>query len=178
MKMFWIAALCLAFSAPVFAQSADTNEPASRDDVILYLQTMRSHDLIQRMLEAQSKATQQLVHDQLAQERRLPADYNARMKKWVDELFKNMPIDEMTQAMIPAYQKHFTKGDIEAMNAFYSSPVGQKVLQVLPDVTQEGLQAMMPILSKYLADWKQRMQDDLKQGATPAGAQKDALMSN
>jgi hypothetical protein len=25
-----------------------------------------------------------------------------------DELIKGMPLDEMTQAMVPAYQKHFT----------------------------------------------------------------------
>jgi len=177
MRMFCIAAVCLAFSAPAFTQSAD-NEQASRDDVIQYLQTRRSHDMMQRMIEAQSKSVQQLMHDQLAQEKLLPADYDARMKKWVDELYKNMPIDEMTQAMIPAYQNHFTKGDIEAMNAFYSSPVGQKVLQVLPDVTQEGLQEMTPILSKCLTEWKQRMRDDIKQGAGPADAQKDTPVTN
>jgi hypothetical protein len=75
--MFCIAAVCLAFSAPAFSQSAD-NEPASRDDVIQYLQTMRSHDMMQRMIEAQSKSVQQLMHDQLAQEKLLPADYDAR----------------------------------------------------------------------------------------------------
>jgi hypothetical protein len=176
MKMFCIAALCLAFTAPAFAQSAE-NEPASRDEVILYLQTMHSHDMMQRMMEAQSKSMQQLMHDQFAEERQLPADFDVRMKKWMDDLTKNMPVDEMTQAMIPAYQRHFTKGDIEAMNAFYSSPVGQKVLQVLPDVTQEGLQEMMPILNKYLTDWKQRMRKDLQPQAAP-GTQKDAPATN
>jgi hypothetical protein len=64
--------------------------------------------------------------------------------------------------MIPSYQKHFTRGDIQAMNAFYSSPVGQKVLQELPDVTQEGMQAALPIISKYLSDWKERMEQEMK----------------
>ncbi len=40
------------------------------------------------------------------------------------------------------------------MNAFYSSPVGQKVLHELPAVMQEGNQAAMPIMSKYLGEWK------------------------
>jgi hypothetical protein len=81
----------------------------------------------------------------------------------MDDLIKAMPIDEITQAMIPAYQKHFTKSDIDAMNAFYSSPVGQKVLQQLPVVMQEGSQAAMPILSRYITEWKDRMQQDLKE---------------
>jgi hypothetical protein len=64
--------------------------------------------------------------------------------------------------MIPAYQNHFTRGDIQAMNAFYSSPVGQKVLEQLPAVMQEGMQAAMPIMSKYVTEWKERMQKDVK----------------
>ena len=85
-----------------------------------------------------------------------------RMKKSMDELIKGMPADEIIQAMIPSYQKHFTRSDIQAMNAFYSSPVGQKVLQELPEVTQEGMQAALPIISKYLSDWKKRMEQEMK----------------
>jgi hypothetical protein len=97
------------------------------------------------------------------------------MKKMMDDLFKNMPIDEITQAMIPAYQKHFTKGDIEAMNAFYSSPVGQKVLEELPAVMQEGMQAAMPIMSAYITESKGRMGQEIKEmekdsPQTPAAA--------
>jgi uncharacterized protein len=73
-----------------------------------------------------------------------------------------MPMDEMEQALIPAYQKHFTHGDLVAMNGFYSSPVGQKVLHELPDVMQESMQAMRPTMTKYVEDWKRRMIEDLK----------------
>lgn len=162
MKVIWIAALCLVFSAPVVTQTPD-NEPASRDDIILYLRTMHSHDMMRKVLEVQSKSMQQLFHDQLLKEKgKLPPDFEAHMQKSMAELVKDMPIDEITQAVIPAYQKHFTKSDIEAMNAFYSSPVGQKVLEELPAVMQESMQAAMPILSKYLSDWKERMQQEVK----------------
>ena len=172
MKVIWIAALCLVVSAPALTQTLD-NEPASRDDIILYLRTMHSHDMMRKVLEVQSKSMQQLFHDQLLKEKgELPSDFEARMQKSMAELVKDMPIDEITQAFIPTYQKHFTKGDIEAMNAFYSSPVGQKVLEELPAVMQESMQAAMPILSKYLSDWKARMQQELKgmetEGPKPA----------
>jgi hypothetical protein len=176
-KRFLLAALCLILAAPCLAQTADT-DPATRDDVILYLQTMHSHDMVQRMMEVQSKAMQQMMRDQMPKEKQLSANFNERMKKWMDDLIKNMPIDEMTQAMIPAYQKHFTHGDIEAMNTFYSSPVGQKVLQVLPEVSQEGMQEMMPILNKYLTGWKERMQQDLKPEMNSTNTQKDSPAKN
>ena len=177
MRVFLIAALGIAFCAPCLAQTADT-DPATKDDVILYLQTMHTHDLIQRLMEVQSKGMQQMVHDQLAQGTgSVPADFDTRLKKAMDDLIKNIPVDEITQAMIPAYQKHFTHGDIAAMNAFYSSPIGQKVLQELPEVSQEGMQEAMPILKKYLSDWQSRMQE-FKQQKNPAGTGKTAPAQN
>jgi len=170
--------LCAGFSWTGLAQSA-ADAPATKEDVEKYFDAVHSHDMMLKMVDAMSKSRHQMAHEQCAKDKdKLPADCEARMNKIMDDMMKQMPFDEMIQAMVPAYQKHFTKGDIEALNAFYSSPVGQKALDVLPDVTQEGLQAIMPILSKYITDWKQRMQEDLKQGASPAGVQKDAPASN
>jgi hypothetical protein len=163
-----MATICLVLSAPGLAQTPDT-DAATRDDVILYLRTMRSHDLMQRTIEVQFQSMQQLMHDQMLQENgSVPAEFDAHMKKMMDELRKGMPLDEITNAMIPAYQNHFTRSDIQAMNAFYSSPVGQKVLEQLPAVMQEGMQAAMPIMSKYLTEAKDRIQQDVKElGKTP-----------
>ena len=161
MRSLWMAALCLLLSAPCLAQNADT-DPATKDDVILYFRTMHSNDMVQKMMEVQSNSMRQLMHDQFEKEGNVPADFDTKMQKMMAALIKDMPVDEMTQAMIPAYQKHFTRGDIAAMNAFYASPVGQKVLQELPVVTQEGMQEMMPVLSKYLTEWKEKVDKELK----------------
>ena len=162
MRIFLMATLCLALSAPGLAQSAD-NDSATRDDIILYLRTMHSHDLMQRTIEVQFQSIEQLMHDQILQEKgSVPPEFDAHMKKMMEELRKGLPIDQITDAMIPAYQNHFTRSDIKAMNAFYASPVGQKVLEQLPAVMQEGMQAAMPIMSKYLTEWKDRMAKDVK----------------
>ena len=162
MKRLLIALACLAFSISGRAQTLD--EPASKDDVILYLRTMRTHDMLQKTMQVQSQSMQQLFREQMVKDKgSVPPESEARFKKLMDELIKGMPVDEITQAMIPAYQKHFTKGEIEAMNTFYSSPIGQKVLQELPAVMQEGAQAAMPIMSKYLGEWNDRMQQELKE---------------
>jgi hypothetical protein len=161
MKRLLIALACLTLSFPCLAQSAD--EPASKDDVILYLRTMHSHDLMQKTIAVQFQSMQELLHDQLLKEKgTVPADFDSRMKKMMDELAKDMPVDEITEAMIPAYQAHFTHADIEAMNTFYASPVGQKVLEQLPAVMREGMQAAMPLLSKYLSDWQERMKHEFE----------------
>lgn len=154
--------LCLLLLTPAFAQTGD--ETASRDDVITYLRTMHSHDMITRMMQVQAESMRQLFREITLKEKgRVPANFDTVFRTALNDLIKGMPTDDITQAMIPAYQKHFTKSDIEAMNAFYSSPVGQKVLQELPSVLQEGNQAAMPILSKYLGEWQERMKQQLEQ---------------
>jgi hypothetical protein len=168
---FTLTFACLAFSLlsrSAFAQAAAPNaapgadDPASREDVSKLLDTMRSHDLMQKMMAIQAQNVEQAIHDQLKDKGAVPSDFDAQMKKSIDGMLKNMPVDDVVQAMIPAYQKHFTHGDIEAMSAFYASPVGQKVVEELPAVTQEGMQAAMPILTKYMQVWEDRMKHDMQ----------------
>jgi uncharacterized protein len=46
---------------------------------------------------------------------------------------------ELIQLIIPVYDKYYTVEDLKALNAFYESPVGQKVLSTLPQITQESM---------------------------------------
>ncbi len=164
MKRLLIALACLSLCLPCVAQNAD--DPATKDDVILYMRTMHTHDMMQRTMEVQGQTMEKMLHDSFLKDKGdLPPNFEAKFKKMMDDLMKGMPSDEIEQAMIPAYQKHFTHGDIMAMNAFYSSPVGQKVLQELPEVMRDGMQEAMPILTKYLTDWQERTKhafDDTK----------------
>ena len=66
--------------------------------------------------------------------------------------------------MVPAYQKHLTKGDIDNLVAFYSTPTGSKLLKEMPSMTGEAMQAAMPVMSKYMDTIEKRVQketDDL-----------------
>ena len=41
------------------------------------------------------------------------------------------------EKIIPVYEKYYTTEDLKAVNAFYESPAGQKILSTLPQVMQE-----------------------------------------
>ena len=168
MKMFCTAAaVCLAlaasvFSAPVPAQTAET-DPATKDQVELLLRTLHSHDMIQRTMEAMLKPMDQMFHDQFRKDgKKVPGDFQPRFTKLINELMVNMPWEEMTQATVPVYQSHFTNGDINNLIAFYSTPTGQKYLHEMPEVTGESMQAMMPIMRRYMNDAQARMQQQIK----------------
>jgi hypothetical protein len=66
------------------------------------------------------------------------------MDRQSEELLKNFPLDEMLRDMIPIYQRHFTKTEIDALSVFFSSPAGQKYLHEIPAVSAETLRAVYP----------------------------------
>jgi hypothetical protein len=111
-----------------------------------------------------SKPIHQMAQEQCAKDRdKLPADCEARLNKFMDDMTKRMPFDEMMQATVPAYQKHFTKGDMDALVAFYSAPTGQKVLKELPSVMAEAMESMMPIMRKTIDAMTERVQQEVAQ---------------
>lgn len=165
MKRFvLISALCLAFPLLGAAQQAAADAPASREDIERYFQVMHLQDTMKQMMDIMAKQTHQMVHAQIAKNAaNLPPDFEARMNKMTDDELKNFPVAEMLQAMIPVYQKHWTKGDVDAMVAFYSTPTGQKVLRELPATMAEAMQAMQPIMQKQMNGMMARVQQEVAQ---------------
>jgi len=160
MRRFFLAViLCLVSSLAAFAQQND-DTPATREDIQTYFETVHSRDSMNKIMDAMMKSIRQLTHEQFVKNKdKLPEDFEQRMTKQMDDMMKNMPLDEMMQATIPIYQKHFTKGDIYTLLAFYSSPTGQKLLRDLPAILSESMDAIMPTMSRYM----EQMQDKLMQ---------------
>ena len=109
-----------------------------------------------------SKPMRGMIHQQyLKNQDKLPPDFPARMNKITDDMLKNFPWGDLIDSMIPVYQKHFTKGDIDALVAFYETPTGQKLLRVLPEITAESMQQMMPLLQKSVENTQRELQEDI-----------------
>jgi hypothetical protein len=162
MKHFLIAAfLCLSFACSGLAQDTPADAPATKEDVERYLHAVHSQDMMQKMMDAMAKPMRQMTHDRYLKDKdKLPADFEAKMNKVTDDLLKDMPFEEMMQAMVPTYQKHFTKGDMDALVAFYTSPVGQKLLRELPAIMGEAMTAMMPIMREHIDATNRRLQQE------------------
>src|SRR5271166_3488119 len=110
MKRLLLAAfLCLALGCCAFAQQTD-DTPATKEDVQKYFEVMHLHDMMLQMIDAMAKPMHQMVHDQYLKDKdKLPDDFEEQMNKMMDGMFRDMPWDEMIQAMVPAYQKHLSK---------------------------------------------------------------------
>jgi uncharacterized protein len=163
-RVFLALTACLIVSLPGIAQQSPADSPATKEDIERYLEVTHSRDMMKQMMDVMAKSIREMAHDQLSKDRAsLPPDAEARMNKRTDELLRSLPIEEMLQAMIPVYQKHWTKGDVDNMIAFYATPTGQKLLKDMPQTMAESMQAIRPVMEKHMEAMKQQLELEVAQ---------------
>ena len=55
--------------------------------------------------------------------------------------FLKTSLDELVEMLLPVYQKHLTRSDLEKVIEFFETPVGKKYAEKNPFITQESMQA-------------------------------------
>lgn len=153
----------LLFASPNFAQQNAADAPASKEDIDRYMDTMHVRDMMKNVMDSMTKSTHQMVHQMLEKQPNLPADFEARTDKMIDDMLKDLPLDELLDVMKPVYQKHLTKGDVDALIAFYSGPTGQKILKEMPAMTSEAMQAASGVTQKMMTKMMERVQTEIAQ---------------
>jgi uncharacterized protein len=147
MKLKSLLGACLLIAASCAAQTTISIAPdaPSKDDVKKLFDVMASREQVQDMMHQLFIQMRSLSREQL--KKRQPdvsEEELARMDRESEDLIAHFPLDSMLDDMVPVYQRHFTKSDIDALNAFYSSPAGQKFLHEMPAVTAETMRAVYP----------------------------------
>jgi hypothetical protein len=54
-------------------------------------------------------------------------------------LEKTFGIQDLLEQLIPVYDKHYSKKDLDGILTFYETPLGQKLLRVMPQAMQESI---------------------------------------
>ncbi len=162
-RLSTVLVLFLLSATACAAQQAAADQPATKQDVERYLEVTHVRELMKTMMDTMSKQMRQIVHEQLQKTPNLPPDFEEQMNKLSEGMLKNYPMEELLEAMVPVYQKHFTKGDIEAFVVFYSGPTGQKLLKEMPAITQEAMQASLGVTRKFMDQVMRQVQEQVAQ---------------
>ena len=56
-----------------------------------------------------------------------------------DDVMQEVNAEELENLLIPVYQKHLTEADVKALNEFYASDVGQKMIKTQPAIMRESM---------------------------------------
>lgn len=141
-----------------------TNDAAaaapSREDVLKFLEVLRVKPQLTQYFEGVAKQAKLGAEEGFKQKvSNATPQQLAEVDRFAESLFKSMPVDEMVDAMVPIYQKHLTKEDMDKILAFYASPVGQKLQREQPAMMQEGMQIGGEIGRKHMATMMNEMDE-------------------
>ena len=159
-KLCSLLLFSLLLTSSSLAQSvAASDVPATREDVVKLFELMHVQQQTRSAIESMMKQQRVMVREGLR--KRHPGTSEEQLKqidREMDEFWKEFPIDQMLDDMIPVYQKHLTKSDVDAMSVFYSSPTGKKLLNEMPAIMTESMQAMMPRLQESMDKMMDRVE--------------------
>jgi hypothetical protein len=116
-KIFFICLIAAGLAASVYGQT-------KKQDIIKLLDITNTRLQAVQMFDLMLPNIEQMVPD-------VPATF------W--DIFKSkLDIDGFVNLFIPIYDRHFSHDDIKRLIQFYESPIGKKLLDVTPSLTQES----------------------------------------
>lgn len=108
-------------------------DSAKEADIRRLLQMSGVEGLMKQMVDQQEKAIKPLLTSSLP-----PGEYR---EKLVDLFFQkfhsNFDLQHMIDMSVAVYDKHLTRDDIKGLIQFYSTPLGRKTINVLPQMMTE-----------------------------------------
>jgi hypothetical protein len=143
-------------------------EPPSREQVLKLFDVMQITQTLDTMITA-TKAQSRELADQMISERmpNMTEQQKQQFHGLVDDVMREAlgpeTLKEMLTATVPVYQKHLTKGDLDAMMAFYSSPVGQKILHEQPAMVKESMEASANIQQRIARIMYQKIDERVEE---------------
>jgi len=151
--------------AATFAQpSPAASARATRQEVLRLFKVMHINDQMRSVMDSMTKQQSALVHETM--KKRYPQMTEERLEQFdamMEEGIKDFPVDAIIDDLIPVYQKHLTRTDVRAMNVFYSSPTGQKLLREMPEMTSESMQLSYGRMQRQMDAMMERMQKMVKE---------------
>src|SRR5579864_5868276 len=177
MKRSLLSVILLLCGSAAFAQQPTTptgDAAATKEDIQHLFDVMQIHQQMRQVMDAMMKQQTAMIDETLR--KRYPqtsAEKIARADRMIQETMKDMPMDAILDDMIPIYQRHFSKTDIDAMSTFYASPTGQKMMKEMPALTTEAMQVSYARMQKQMEAMMQRAEqivkeDQQKPKSTPA----------
>lgn len=152
-------ALCLA--------QAPSDQP-SRDDLLKMFEVLRVRQQTENVMQTVLvQMKQQIEGDIQKRYPNLPPEAFAKLEASINDAVKIYPLNEMLDDLIPVYQKHLTKTDVDAIVGFYSSPAGQHFLDKMPTMTQEAMKTMMAKLQERSAEYADKIQREADELSRP-----------
>ena len=123
MKLNYLLVALVLTCSPAITRAAVSPEKRVEIDRMLKLTGM------EKLIDGLMK---QMIDGSRAQMPDVPSEF------W-DRFSREVHGNELIEMIVPLYDKYYSIEDLRAVNAFYSSPAGQRVLSTLPQIMKESM---------------------------------------
>jgi uncharacterized protein len=155
-RRFLIVACLLLLSVP--ATRAQTPTPDAMAAARSLVNTMKLADQYKALVPAILLG----LKPALTQDRpEIEQDYDAMMPMIADAFTPYYT--SMVDGIATVYANNFTAAELREIEAFYRQPVGQKMLEKMPAISQQALAVGQEIGRKAADDLRQRLTEALRQ---------------
>ncbi len=152
--IFLVLAIC---GVGLGQQAALDNTPPSRAQVLKLMTAMG----IQQNIDAALLNTQnKLKMAARASFQKKNPDADAATLKKLDEVFDSTPLfnfEDISEAVIPAYQKNLSASDVQAGIDFYTSEAGKRLLGKLSEIQREANESGGKLVQQKLEAYSEQL---------------------
>jgi hypothetical protein len=152
MKNFVLLGL-ITFVLTVPALGQATGDAEKTENIKRLMKLIEVEKLQQSMLDQVLLALKPMMNQAPAGDEQLRRKLE-RFSEIMSEEFRKL---DFMSINIDLYNRYFTNEEIKGLIQFYESPVGKKAIQVLPEITQEGMKRGMELGNtvppKAMARW-------------------------
>jgi uncharacterized protein len=164
MKRIIVFSLLLACVAPLAAWSQNAKPASSHREATLELLEVMN-------VEKNAMAGAQAMFNVILEQNSAMAPYQDVLVKWAE---KTLSWEKMGPRMTELYMKSFTETEVRELIAFYKTPTGQKTLQQMPTLMQEGAKIGADLAKEHQGELEEAIkvrQKELSEMLEPGAAE-------
>jgi hypothetical protein len=164
---------------PAIAQVVPEDQRASRDEVEQFFTAMRLRKNMEMVFQAMREQMKGMSHKMMSDKLSTltpeqQKKFQEAMQGSMDDVMDAMRFEDLISDMIPVYQKYLTREDLQGVIAFYSSPVGQRLLDKTPAMTTEAMKISMERMEKMMPEIMAKMQKRMDEIIKEMGDEKSS----
>jgi len=151
-----------AFAADATAAPAPVSTQATDADVDRLLKALDMQSMMDGMLKQMSASQQAMVVDAFGKD--LSDAERARMQDLLEKTnaltLRHLSWEALEPVIRKVYAQVFSKQEVDAMIAFYSSPEGASILKKAPQAMALSMQEMQPLVRDTMAEVKAMVDEE------------------
>ena len=155
------AVLCLTMSGAAVADAA-ADQP-SREQVLKLMTVMGVQQSVEESLARSQAGIKDAARETFF--KNTPGTIDDATKKKVEEILDAEPFfkfDDLSEAVIPIYQKNLSAADVQAGIDFYSSPSGKRILEKVPGILHDANESAGKIAEQKMEKYAEQLDRKLQ----------------